>query len=137
MMFFHYYLVFQSILYYLKVFSFSHQSYLMIFHWCLRMSLSPQVFKTLLSILDDLNNAVVWMASSYSRIAILLYRIILINLYLFHYVNLNLFSCLHLGTSSDRVFKVCFVRKWWLWIFLLLGNHSVSTQFSLRTTNIT
>ena len=36
----------------------------MIFHWSLSDSKSPQVSRTLLSILAVLNNAVVWMVSS-------------------------------------------------------------------------
>ena len=32
----------------------------MVFHWSLNDSKSPQVYRTLLSILDHLNNAVVW-----------------------------------------------------------------------------
>ena len=35
----------------------------MVFHWSLSDSKSPQVFRTLLSILSVLNNAVVWMVS--------------------------------------------------------------------------
>ena len=33
----------------------------MVFHWSLSDSKSPQVSRTLLSILDDINNTVVWM----------------------------------------------------------------------------
>ena len=40
--------------------SFSHQQTLMNFHWSLSDSKSPQVSRTLLSIVADLNNAVVW-----------------------------------------------------------------------------
>ena len=40
---------------------FSHQCLLVVFHWSLNDIESPQVTRTLLSILDDLNNAVVWM----------------------------------------------------------------------------
>ena len=36
----------------------------MVFHWILRDSKSPQVSRTLLSILAVLNNAVVWMVST-------------------------------------------------------------------------
>ena len=36
----------------------------MVFHWSLSDSKSPQVFQTLLSILADLNNAVVWTVST-------------------------------------------------------------------------
>ena len=36
----------------------------MVFHWCLRDSKSPQVSRTLLSILVVFNNAVVWMVST-------------------------------------------------------------------------
>ena len=36
----------------------------MIFHWSLCENLSPQVSRTLLSILTDFNNAVVWMVST-------------------------------------------------------------------------
>ena len=36
----------------------------MVFHWSLSDSKSPQVFRTLLSILAVLNNAVVWMVST-------------------------------------------------------------------------
>ena len=44
--------------------SFSHQHYPMVSHWRLRDSKSPQICRTLLSILADLNNKVVWMVSS-------------------------------------------------------------------------
>ena len=36
----------------------------MVFHWSFSDSKSPQVYMTLLSILADLNNAVVWMVST-------------------------------------------------------------------------
>ena len=45
-------------------YSFSHQRKLMVFHWRLSDSKSPQVFRTLLSILAVFNNAVVWMVST-------------------------------------------------------------------------
>ena len=41
---------------------FSRQRHLMVFHWSLGDSKSPQVSKTLLSILAIFNNAVVWMS---------------------------------------------------------------------------
>ena len=41
--------------------SFSHQRLQMVFHWSLSDSKSPHVFRTLFSILADLNSAVVWM----------------------------------------------------------------------------
>ena len=41
--------------------SFSHHRKLIVFHWSLSESKSSQVSKTLLSILADLNNAIVWM----------------------------------------------------------------------------
>ena len=44
--------------------SFSHQRKLMVFHWRLSDSKSPQVSRTLLSILTVFNNAVVWMVST-------------------------------------------------------------------------
>ena len=50
--------------YYLLLESFSHQRQLTIFHWGLSASKSPQVSRTLLSILAVLNNAVVWMVST-------------------------------------------------------------------------
>ena len=46
--------------------SFSLQRYLMVFHWILSDSKSPHVSTSLISILADLNNAVVWMASTRS-----------------------------------------------------------------------
>ena len=49
-------------IYFLRVFS--HQRYLMVFHGSLSDSKSPQVSRTLLSILAVLNNAVVWMVST-------------------------------------------------------------------------
>ena len=36
----------------------------MVFHWSLSDNKSPQAFRTLLGILVDLNNAVVWMVST-------------------------------------------------------------------------
>ena len=44
--------------------SFSYQRKLMVFHWILSDSKSPQVFMTHLNILADLNNAVVSKSSS-------------------------------------------------------------------------
>ena len=43
--------------------SFSHQHKQMVFHWSLSDNKSPQVPRTLLSILADLNNAVIWTVS--------------------------------------------------------------------------
>ena len=43
---------------------FSHHSLLMVCHWSLSDSNSPQVARTLLSILAVLNNAVIWMVST-------------------------------------------------------------------------
>ena len=45
---------------------FSHQRKLMVFHWRLIDSKSPQVSRTLLSILAVFNNAAVWMVSTRS-----------------------------------------------------------------------
>ena len=53
----------QSCHYYTSFESFSNQRKLMVFHWSLSDSKSPQVSRTLLSILADLNNTVVWMIS--------------------------------------------------------------------------
>ena len=50
--------------YYFLLEIFSHQCYLMVFHWSLSDSKSPQVSRTLLSVLAILNNAVVWMVST-------------------------------------------------------------------------
>ena len=47
--------------YYLLIKVFSHQRQLMIFYWSLSDSKSPQVSRTLLSILAVLNNVAVWM----------------------------------------------------------------------------
>ena len=44
--------------------SFSHQFYLMVFHWSLNDGKSPLVPRTHLSILTVLNNAVVWIVST-------------------------------------------------------------------------
>ena len=49
--------------------SFSDQFLLMVFHWSLNDNESPQVFRNLLSILGDLNNAVIWMVSTCSLIS--------------------------------------------------------------------
>ena len=46
--------------------SFSHQRKLMVFHWSLSVSKSPQVSRTSLSILAVFNNAVVWIVSTRS-----------------------------------------------------------------------
>ena len=42
----------------------------MVFHWSLSDSKSPQVSRTLLSILADLSNAVVWMVSFLSLVSL-------------------------------------------------------------------
>ena len=51
-------------IYYLLLESLSHKCKLMVFHWSLSDSKSPQVSRTLLSILTDLNNALIWMVST-------------------------------------------------------------------------
>ena len=48
----------------LLLWGFSLQCLLMVFHWSLCDSKSPQVYRTPLSILVDLTNAVVWMFST-------------------------------------------------------------------------
>ena len=48
---------------------FSHQYLLMFFHWSLSESKSAQVSNTLLSILANLNNAIVWMVSTHPVIS--------------------------------------------------------------------
>ena len=48
---------------------FSHQHQLKVFHWSLSDSKSPQVFRTLLNILADLSNAVVWILSTSTLIS--------------------------------------------------------------------
>ena len=56
-----------SLLHWIIIYSFrvfSHQRRLMVFHWSLSDSKSPQVSRTLLRILAVLNNAVVWMVST-------------------------------------------------------------------------
>ena len=55
--------IFYYYYYYLLLESFSHQLTLMILHKSLSDSKSPQVSRTLLSILAHFNNAVVWMVS--------------------------------------------------------------------------
>ena len=57
-------LLYVCMYYYLLLESFSHHRYLMVFHWSLSDSQSPQVSRTLLSIVADLNNAVVWIVST-------------------------------------------------------------------------
>ena len=49
--------------------SFSHHFWLMVSHWSLSDSKPPQVTRTLLSILTDLSNLVVWMISTCSLIS--------------------------------------------------------------------
>ena len=51
------------LLFLLLLASFSHRLLLTVFHWSLSDSKSPKVFKTLLSIVADLVNAVVWKVS--------------------------------------------------------------------------
>ena len=56
----------RSVINYYHLFSFdgfSHQRWLMFFQWSLSDSKSSQVSRTLLSILADFNNAVVWIVS--------------------------------------------------------------------------
>ena len=50
--------------YYYYYYSFSHQRQLLVFHWSLSDSKSPQVSRTLLKILAVFNNAIVWMDST-------------------------------------------------------------------------
>ena len=54
---------------YLLLESFSHQPYLIVFHQNLSDSKTPQINRTLLSILADFNNVVVWMVSTHPIIS--------------------------------------------------------------------
>ena len=51
-------------IHYFTPWEFSHQLMLMVFHWGLSDNKSPQVSRTLLSIMAVLNNAVVWTVTS-------------------------------------------------------------------------
>ena len=64
--FFFHICLFDSIGFIIYSLEFSHQRKLMLFHWRLSDSKSPQVSRTLLSILVVFNNAVVWMVSTRS-----------------------------------------------------------------------
>ena len=59
-----YYYYYYYYYYYLLLESFSYQFELMVSHWSLSDSKSPQVFRTLLSILAVLSNAVIWIVST-------------------------------------------------------------------------
>ena len=62
--YYYYHLYYYYYYYYYTCERFSLQLYPMISHWSLNDSMSPQVSRTLLSILTDLNKAVVWMVST-------------------------------------------------------------------------
>ena len=62
--YYYYYYYYHYYYHHLLHWSFSHQRQLMVFHWSLSDSNSPQVSRTLLSILAVLNNVVVWMVST-------------------------------------------------------------------------
>ena len=63
-------LLFRLHFYYCNSFSsFSHQRLPMVPHWSLSNSKSPHVFRTLLSILHDLSNVVVWVVSTHPDIS--------------------------------------------------------------------
>ena len=47
---------------------FLHQHLVVVFHWSLNDSKSPQVFRTLLSILASLNNTVIWIVAIHPQI---------------------------------------------------------------------
>ena len=67
----------KSILSFYSFETFSHQDSLMVFPLGLSDNKSPQVFRILLSILANLNNAVFWMVSTrptYSQVPHSLYR---------------------------------------------------------------
>ena len=55
--------------YYLLIENFSRQRQLMGFHWTLSRCNSLQISRTLLSIMADLNNVVLWMVSTHSVIS--------------------------------------------------------------------
>ena len=57
-----YAIIYHCYFYPFECFSYHHQ--LIVFHWSLSDSMSPQAFRTLLSILADLNCTVVWMVST-------------------------------------------------------------------------
>ena len=57
-------LFFVDYYYYYSFSSFSYQRWPLVFHWSLRDSKSPQIYRSLLSILADLNNAVPWMLTT-------------------------------------------------------------------------
>ena len=63
--------------------SFSHLHQLVVFHWRLNYSKSPQVSRTLLSILADFNNAVIWLISIFPLISNSSSLIIIIIIYFF------------------------------------------------------
>ena len=64
----------------------------MVFHWRLSDSKSPQVSKTLLSILAIFNNAVVWMVSTRPQTSIIIIIIIIYSFRVFTSVLPDSFS---------------------------------------------
>ena len=67
-----------SCFYFISLRVFLHQCKLMVFHWSLNGTKSPQISRTLLSILADLKNAVVWMF--FTRPIIIIIIIIIITI---------------------------------------------------------
>ena len=83
----------------------------MVFHWSLSDSKSPQVSRTLLSILAVLNNAVVWMVStrpptSKSIVIIIIIIIIIHSLELFTSALADVFHWSLSDSKSPGLFSV-------------------------------
>ena len=76
--------LFGVLLLFSTVLSFSHQRWLMVFHWSLSDSKFPQVSRTILSILAVLNNAVIWMVSTRPSTSQIIIIIIIYPFRVFH-----------------------------------------------------
>ena len=108
----------------------------MVFHWSLGDSKSPWVSRTLLSILADLNNAVVWMVSTRLLISSPPLPVpILWLLYWAHHLQL-LSLGLAVWPRLDDPFVSVIIFILLLWEFLLWINFYQSLQFSRPLHNI-
>ena len=108
---------------------------LMVFHWSLRDSKSPQVSRTLLSILTVLNNAVVWMVStrpptskssspfSNPLVPSQKHQLQLLLLLLLLYTYVIIIDYYYSIIASIKAFI-----RWWLWYHTWFRDWSISTS---------
>ena len=100
--------------------SLTHQRWLVVFHWSLSDNKSTQVSRTILSILSNLDNAIVWVVLSQSSLITLIFNSLLRSLARFKNFSFFSFSLIFFLWSAETAKPTIRHVLFFLFFFLLI-----------------